>query len=104
MSSPLCQDNCHVDGRAHHVEDDEPIEDRSSGRVLLVEEPNNYQHHDPLLVEIHGLGLAQHVAVEVVEHGRVAQAATQLGNNDCTDSGDRRGIRMGKWTRQALYV
>ncbi len=49
------------------------------------------------------LELAQHVAVVVFEHGRVAQAATQLSNNDRTDLGDRRGVRMGKWTRQTPH-
>ena len=49
------------------------------------------------------LELAQHVAVEVVERGRAAQAATQLSNNDRTDLGDRRGVRMGTWIRQAPH-
>ena len=49
------------------------------------------------------LELAQRLAVEVVEHGRAAQAATQPSNNDRTDSGDRRGVRMGTWTRQTPH-
>ena len=49
------------------------------------------------------LELAQHVAVVVFEHGRVAQAATQLSNNDRTDLGDRRGVRMGTWIRQTPH-
>ena len=95
--------DCRVDGGAYHVEDDGPIEDRSSGRVLVTKEPHNNRQYDSLLVEFHGLKLAQHVAVEVVQHGRVAQAATQLSNNDHTDPGDRRGVRMGTWTRQTPH-
>ena len=45
---------CHVDGGAHHVEGDEPIEDRSSGLVLMAEGLNNCRQHDSLLVEAHG--------------------------------------------------
>ncbi len=50
-----------------------------------------------------GLGLGQRVAVEVVEHGRVTQAATQLSNNGSADLGDRRGVRIGTWTRQTPH-
>ena len=103
LAGQIYREGCHVDGGAHHVDSDEPIEDRSSGRVLVTKEPHNNWQHDSLLVEFHGLELAQHVAVEVVEHGRAAQAATQPSNNDRTDLGDRRGVRMGTWTRQTPH-
>ena len=44
---------CHVDGGAHHVEGDDPIEGRSSGLVFMAEEPYNCRQYDPLLVEVH---------------------------------------------------
>jgi hypothetical protein len=54
-----------VDGFAHHVDGGEGVE-RGGGRgVLVAEQPHDDRQGDALLVEIHGLGLAQHVAMDV---------------------------------------
>jgi len=54
-----------VDGGAQHVDGGERVERRSGGRVLVTEEPHDDRQRDPLLVEVHGLSFAQHVAVDI---------------------------------------
>src|SRR5665647_2460421 len=55
-----------VDGLAHHVQGGERVE-RCRGRgVLVAEEAHDDRQRDALLVEVHGLGLAQHVAMDVL--------------------------------------
>ena len=53
LAGQIYREGCHVDGGAHHVDSDEPIEGRSRGRVLMAEELHDDQQHDSLLVEAH---------------------------------------------------
>ena len=54
LAGQIYSGGVYVDGGAHHVEGDEPIEDRSSGLVPVAEGPNNCRQHDSVLVEAHG--------------------------------------------------
>ena len=54
-----------VDGFAHHVDGGEGVERCCRRDVLVAEEPHDDRQRDALLVEVHGLGLAQQVAVDV---------------------------------------
>jgi hypothetical protein len=58
-----------VDGGAHHVDGGERVERRRCRGVLVAEKPHDDWQRDPLLVKVHGLGLAQHVAVDVARNG-----------------------------------
>lgn len=53
---------------AHHVQGGEGVERLGGRGVLLVEQAHDDRQRDALLVEVHGLGLAQHVAVDALGH------------------------------------
>ncbi len=57
-----------VDGGAHHINGGECVEGGGGRRVFVAEEPHNNRQWDAMLVEVHGLGFAQHVAVNPGRH------------------------------------
>lgn len=61
--------------RVRHVEGREGIERVRGRRVLVAEQPHDDRQRDALLVEVHGLGLAEHVAVGPVLSGIDGQPA-----------------------------
>jgi HTH-like domain/Integrase core domain len=58
-----------VDGFSHHVHCCERVERCRGRHVLVAEESHDDRQRDALLVEVHGLGLAQHVAVDALREG-----------------------------------
>ena len=54
-----------VDGFSHHVQGREGVE-RCGGGVFMAEESHDDRQWDPLPVKVHGFGLAQQVAVDVL--------------------------------------
>ena len=55
-----------VDGLSHHVQGREGVERCCGGSVFVAEEAHDDRQRDALLVEVHGFGFAQHVAVDVL--------------------------------------
>src|SRR5271166_4576949 len=54
------------DGLSHHVQGRECVESCCGGGVFVAEESHDDRQWDPLLVKVHGFGLSQHVAVDVL--------------------------------------
>jgi HTH-like domain/Integrase core domain len=60
-----CGGGC-VDGFSHHGQGREGVENCCGGGVFVAEESHDDRQRDPLLVKVHGFGLAQQVAVDVL--------------------------------------
>src|SRR5262245_38686359 len=68
-----------VDGLPHHVQGREGVESRCGGSVFVTEETHDDRQRNALLVEVHGFGLTQHVAVDVLRDRRALCACGRGG-------------------------
>jgi len=83
-----------VDRLSHHVQGCKGVERCCGGSVFVAEETHDDRQRDTLLVEVHGLGFAQQVAVDVLRD-RTAVSTGGFGSL-LEHGGDRVGGQFGR--------